>query len=190
MRKLVILAVLGLAACNENAGWNPNYTMNNTPYGDYQRARETALVTDTAPPRIIPVQLPAKAPTPEEISGKRTETKALVTTSVVAVKPSDVKVSPAARATASAGGYAGSVPVLVRFAQTEKHNPGTVVYPRTGANASAAERSCRGFASADAAQTAFLAAGGPVIDPRGLDPDGDGFVCGWDPRPLRTNSGL
>lgn len=196
MRKLVILAVLALAACNENAGWNPNYTMNNTPYGAYQRARETALVTDTAAPRVIPVQLPAKAPTPEEISGKSGETKALVTTRVVAVKPSEVKVSPAARAAATApaattgSGYAGSTPVLVRFAHAEKHNPGTVVYPRTGANAGAAERSCRGFTSANAAQTAFLAAGGPVIDPRGLDPDGDGFVCGWDPRPFRTDSGL
>ena len=51
----------------------------------------------------------------------------------------------------------------------------------------AAARACRSYASADAAQTAFIAAGGPVIDPRGMDPDGDGFVCGWDPRPYRQS---
>ena len=47
MRKLSILAVLALAACHEHAGVNPNYTMNATPYGDYQRARELALVGQT-----------------------------------------------------------------------------------------------------------------------------------------------
>ena len=30
----------------------------------------------------------------------------------------------------------------------------------------------------------------PILDPKGLDPDGDGFVCGWDPRPLRNSGGL
>ncbi len=190
MRKLVILAVLALAACNENAGWNPNYTMNGTSYGDYQRARETALMTDTEAPAIIPIQLPAKAPTAVEIAGPG-EVKARVKTVGQPVAVAQVRVAPESRAAVQAGGaYAGSTPVLVRFAHAEKHNPGTALYPRTGANAAAATQACRGFASADTAQTAFIAAGGPVIDPKGLDPDGDGFVCGWDPRPYRTASGL
>jgi hypothetical protein len=29
-------------------------------------------------------------------------------------------------------------------------------------------------------------AGGPRRDPLGLDPDGDGFACAWDPTPFRT----
>jgi hypothetical protein len=44
---------------------------------------------------------------------------------------------------------------------------------------------CARYASADEAQRAFLAGGGPTRDPLRLDPDGDGFACGWDPRPYR-----
>ena len=64
------VALLALAACGENAGWNPNYRAKATPYGDYLRARESALMGRRAdPPRIVPVTLPVKAPTPEQISG-------------------------------------------------------------------------------------------------------------------------
>lgn len=44
---------------------------------------------------------------------------------------------------------------------------------------------CRRFASGDEAQRAFLANGGPQTDRYGLDPDGDGFACAWDPTPYR-----
>lgn len=44
---------------------------------------------------------------------------------------------------------------------------------------------CRRYSTPDQAQRAFLAAGGPERDPHGLDPDGDGFACGWDPEPFR-----
>ena len=44
-----------------------------------------------------------------------------------------------------------------------------------------------GWAEADdVAQEAFLAQGGPQSDRKGLDPDGDGFACDWDPRPFRA----
>ena len=32
-------------------------------------------------------------------------------------------------------------------------------------------------------------AGGPERDSEGLDPDGDGFACGWDPAPFRRSRG-
>lgn len=44
---------------------------------------------------------------------------------------------------------------------------------------------CARYASADEAQRAFLASGGPDRDALRLDPDGDGFACGWDPAPYR-----
>ncbi len=47
-------------------------------------------------------------------------------------------------------------------------------------------RPARSIASPDQAQEAFLEAGGPERDRKGLDPDGDGFACAWDPRPFRT----
>lgn len=47
-------------------------------------------------------------------------------------------------------------------------------------------RRCREFPDAEAAQQAFLDAGGPQEDDLLIDPDGDGFVCGWDPEIYRT----
>lgn len=46
------------------------------------------------------------------------------------------------------------------------------------------ERNCSSYRSPDEAQRDFLSRGGPDRDPRGLDPDGDGFACGWDPAPF------
>jgi hypothetical protein len=48
---------------------------------------------------------------------------------------------------------------------------------------------CDRYRSKDAAQQDFLARGGPQRDAYGLDPDGDGFACGWDPRPFRLAAG-
>lgn len=157
MRNVVILAVLALAACNENSGWNPNYSAmhNGTPYAQYLQAREVALQGKGPVPKVIPLQLPAEAPTAEDIAG-----------------------IPLKRAPGT---------VLVRYAHQESQDPGTRIYQRSAGSVDAAARACRSYATAEAAQTAFIAAGGPVIDPRGLDPDGDGYVCGWDPRPYRQS---
>ncbi|KIT17508.1 hypothetical protein [Jannaschia aquimarina] len=53
------------------------------------------------------------------------------------------------------------------------------------AGEAAAQRRCNRFRSADAAQTAFLERGGPERDRLGLDPDGDGNACAWDPAAFR-----
>ncbi len=45
--------------------------------------------------------------------------------------------------------------------------------------------SCGRYPTSDAAQRAFLASGGPQSDSLGLDRDGDGFACAWDPVPYR-----
>ena len=44
---------------------------------------------------------------------------------------------------------------------------------------------CNRFESASKAQEVFLSKGGPTSDRLGLDPDGDGFACTWDPTPFR-----
>jgi hypothetical protein len=46
------------------------------------------------------------------------------------------------------------------------------------------ERNCASYRSPDEEQRDFLSRGGPDRDPRGIDPDGDGFACGWDPAPF------
>lgn len=53
------------------------------------------------------------------------------------------------------------------------------------ASAERAQGKCAGYSSPDLAQEAFLEAGGPERDRLGLDPDGDGNACGWDPSVVR-----
>ncbi|MBE3640284.1 hypothetical protein ICN82_18935, partial [Mangrovicoccus sp. HB182678] len=69
------------------------------------------------------------------------------------------------------------------FAAGTSHAPGTARYARP---AGPGTGSCAPYADAAAAQQAFLAAGGPQQDALGLDADGDGFVCGFDPAPYRS----
>ncbi|MBK0329138.1 hypothetical protein I5535_17820 [Rhodobacteraceae bacterium F11138] len=77
-------------------------------------------------------------------------------------------------------------PNIVSYALSSSHPRGTRVYSRSGSNLIAkAERNCAAFGSSDQAQSEFLAKGGPQRDRAGLDPDGDGYACGWDPAPFR-----
>lgn len=77
-------------------------------------------------------------------------------------------------------------PNIVGYALGTSNPVGARVYSRTGFNLEAkAVRNCGKYSSADQAQTAFLAGGGPQRDKLGLDPDGDGFACSWDPAPFR-----
>ncbi|WP_425091943.1 hypothetical protein [Tropicimonas sp. S265A] len=78
-----------------------------------------------------------------------------------------------------------SFDAIVRFALATSHRVGQSVYPRSGGSAERAARACGRYSGPNAAQQAFLNAGGPERDRNGLDPDGDGYVCGWDPRPFR-----
>ncbi|CUH07074.1 hypothetical protein JSE7799_00003 [Jannaschia seosinensis] len=55
-----------------------------------------------------------------------------------------------------------------------------------GASAGRAEQRCAAYTSEDKAQEAFLGGGGPERDRLGLDPDGDGNACGWDPAVVRN----
>ncbi len=70
------------------------------------------------------------------------------------------------------------------FARATTHNVGERVYKRS--SRSNASQRCRKYGNPDAAQRAFLGAGGPQSDDLRLDPDGDGFVCGWSPIPFRS----
>ncbi|MEM9973338.1 MAG: hypothetical protein AAF771_04095 [Pseudomonadota bacterium] len=80
-----------------------------------------------------------------------------------------------------------SGPNIVEFALATSNQVGEALYRRSAVNAEARfNRACSGFASQDQAQMAFLEAGGPERDRRGMDPDGDGFACFWDPTPFRA----
>ena len=78
-------------------------------------------------------------------------------------------------------------PNIVQYALETSNPVGTRLYSRAGFNLQAkAQRNCAQFASPDQAQIEFLSKGGPRRDRRGLDPDGDGYACGWDPSPFRS----
>lgn len=77
-------------------------------------------------------------------------------------------------------------PNIVEFALATTHAPGVQMYKRSGVSLRSAEAACNKFASPDKAQQDFLSKGGPERDRLGVDPDGDGFACTWDPRPFRT----
>lgn len=71
---------------------------------------------------------------------------------------------------------------IALYAQQSANQVGQRIYPRRGVGLGSG---CGRYANADDAQRAFLSAGGPQTDSLGLDPDGDGFACRWDPEPYR-----
>src|SRR6056297_4206021 len=81
-------------------------------------------------------------------------------------------------------------PNVVQYALSTTHPIGTRIHNRVGINQEAKfRRNCAAYASPDQAQIDFLAKGGPQRDRLGLDPDGDGYACAWDPRPFRKAVG-
>ena len=79
-----------------------------------------------------------------------------------------------------------SGPNIVEFAISTTHPLGTQMFKRSKMGFTSAAKACARYPSPDLAQEAFLTAGGPDRDRKGLDPDGDGFACAWDPQPFRT----
>ena len=77
-------------------------------------------------------------------------------------------------------------PNIIQYALSTRHAKGQQIVRRVGFNlANKNARNCAGFESDDAAQEEFLRLGGPNRDRLALDPDGDGYACGWDPAPFR-----
>jgi len=77
-------------------------------------------------------------------------------------------------------------PNIVEFALATTHAPGVQMYKRSGLGLRDVNSACAKYASPDQAQQEFLSKGGPERDRLGVDPDGDGFACSWDPRAFRT----
>lgn len=79
-------------------------------------------------------------------------------------------------------------PNIVAYALQTNHPVGAQIYSRFAGSQKRADRNCAKYASPDQAQAAFLAKGGPKRDRLGLDPDGDGYACRWNPAPFRSVS--
>jgi hypothetical protein len=76
---------------------------------------------------------------------------------------------------------------IVAYALATTHAVGQQMHRRVNLfGEGRSQANCARYASPDLAQEAFLSRGGPERDPQGLDPDGDGFACFWDPAPFRA----
>ncbi len=81
-------------------------------------------------------------------------------------------------------------PNIVAYALNAPNRRGQAWYSRLAISSQTRfQNNCASYRSPDEAQRDFLARGGPDRDPRGIDPDGDGFACGWDPEPFRLAVG-
>ena len=84
----------------------------------------------------------------------------------------------------------GTGPNIVAYAINAPNVRGQEWYSRSVLSGQGRmQRNCSAYNTPDAAQRDFLARGGPDRDPRGIDPDGDGFACGWDPAPFKLAAG-
>ncbi|MFD1796302.1 hypothetical protein FQV27_00930 [Paracoccus aurantiacus] len=190
---------------------DPRYRFSGaTPYDQYRAQRELALTGQGATPTTVPKKRPFAAPTPEQIASptawQRIEaSRARAGQAAGARGAGGGYYDPATGRRVTASGNTRSAAVtaatpavtthavppatvteaeadrLRRYAVTQNHPVGEIVYPRTRGTQTDAARACAQFPNAEAAQLMFLSSGGPQRDPLGMDPDGDGFVCEWDP---------
>ncbi len=75
---------------------------------------------------------------------------------------------------------------LAKYALAQSNPVGNKIYTRFPLGGKRAKRKCAAYGSNDEAQTEFLKSGGPQKDRRGIDPDGDGYACGWSPDVYRA----
>lgn len=78
-------------------------------------------------------------------------------------------------------------PNIVQYALQAPNDRGQPVFSRTNLFGEGRfQRNCAKYRTPDDAQRDFISRGGPQRDRLGIDPDGDGFACGWDPQAFRT----
>lgn len=191
MRQIAILLLGGLAACTSGDITVPTdpvfrqvqtTSASSSGSGDFASTIETALADPSEP---------GAAPLPQ--AGTPLDDDHLNLT-LYTIEQQKIDARIAERELAEARSRlvvvqptSGSVPQgssvnVTLYAQQSTNQVGQRIYQRRAGVGGG----CGRYASADAAQRAFLEAGGPTSDPRGLDPDGDGFACDFDPAPYRA----
>ena len=79
-----------------------------------------------------------------------------------------------------------NTPNIVEYALRTNNPVGVSLYSRGRTSENKTARACAKYRSPDAAQEDFLTKGGPEKDRLGVDPDGDGYACAWNPTPVRA----
>jgi len=213
MKRIAVLSMLALAACQASV---PN---SGVGFSDYDSYRAAQLERDRILAGQAPVLPPAQAIVAQPVGAPLSAVPAAPVTAAApaplrnnpgisdeqnfdAVSARESIESDAERLARLRAEYqviepealperaGGTGPNIVAFALSTTHAVGQPVYRRSGFNADARfQRACARYTSADEAQRAFLERGGPEEDRMGVDPDGDGFACYWDPSPFRAARG-
>lgn len=179
------IVLLSLTACGPQVPESGVGFENYTTYQKKQAAKEAEL-RGTKPPAQTATPTPRKTGISDEqdfdaVSGRESiesdkERLAKQRAQYVVIEPTDVPT-----------GRSGKGAKVVEFALSTTNNVGQSVYSRSKILAqSRFVRNCLKYPSPDLAQAEFLQSGGPKKDRKGLDPDGDGFACSWDPEPFRN----
>lgn len=82
-----------------------------------------------------------------------------------------------------------AVSPVVAYVLSAPNGLGETIYDRLPVKPETYQKACQRYATAEAAQEAFLKAGGPKRNGKKLDPDGDGYACDFDPTPFRQAAG-
>ncbi len=162
--------------------------------GDAAQEQQAAMDAATANSGVLPVEASPANPAPEAV----TPTGISAENDFSAVSEQRTIESDAARIARNRQQYqviepgalptrsGSSEPNIVAYALQTQHPRGTALYSRSRLNAETKfRRNCAAYPSPDQAQLDFLKRGGPDRDRLGLDPDGDGYACDWDPAPFR-----
>ncbi|MFY2825800.1 hypothetical protein [Ruegeria sp. MALMAid1280] len=157
---------------------------------DLASATAAALASTSGQPTYVPPASPVEDPVNtaisdeqdfDAVSGRRT-----IESDAARIEQNRQTYEVVAPTAVPARGTDGQ-PNIVQYALNTSNPVGTQLYSRAGFNLQAkAQRNCARYPSADQAQIDFLSNGGPQKDRKGLDPDGDGFACGWDPSAFRS----
>lgn len=176
MRKLALLSVLALVACDTTHNSDLRVMWTDPDYRDYSQAREAALTGQAAMPNVVPTARPYNAPNADELQGV-----------VRRDQPAPLRNSHRGTQVTSESPFPRDIPVLVSYAADSTNQVGRRIHQRASMDAQLSARACARYQDADSAQIAFLAQGGPQQDPLGVDPDGDGYACGWNPASYRLH---
>jgi hypothetical protein len=82
-----------------------------------------------------------------------------------------------------------AVSPVVAYVLSAPNGLGEAIYDRRATKPETYQKACQRYATAEAAQAAFLKSGGPKRDGKKMDPDGDGYACDFDPTPFRQAAG-
>ena len=149
-----------------------------TPTSTVPQTVQTPTDTAAQQPVVVATENPEISNTQDFTAVKQQETIASDAAKLAALKEKYTIVEPEALPQRSGG----QGPNLAAYALSQKQQVGQRVYRRFNSNGSNCGRYRK---DPDAAQRAFLQAGGPERDRQRLDPDGDGFACTWDPNTYR-----